>query len=47
MAQCWLLLEGEAAMERAAALLERAAAFEPLDAMERLYVASARMALQG
>ncbi len=47
VAQGWLLLEGEAAMERATALLERAAAFEPLDAMERLYVASARMALQG
>lgn len=47
VAQGWLLLEGEAAMDRSTALLERAAAFEPLDAMERLYVDSARMALQG
>lgn len=47
VAQGWSLLEGEAALDRATALLERAAAAEPLDAMERLYVASARMALQG
>ena len=47
VAQGWLLLEGDAALDRATALLERAAAFEPLDAMERLYVDSARMALQG
>ncbi|WP_310564257.1 hypothetical protein [Hydrogenophaga sp.] len=47
VAQGWLLLEGDAAMDRSTALLERAAAFEPLDAMERLYVDSARMALQG
>ncbi len=47
VAQGWSLLEGEAALARSTALLERAAAFEPLDAMERLYVESARMALQG
>ena len=47
VAQGWTLLEGEAAMDRATALLERAVAFEPLDAMERLYVESARMALRG
>lgn len=46
VAQGWVMLDGEAAIDRATALLERAAAFEPLDAMERLYVASARMALQ-
>jgi len=42
-----LMLEGEPAASEATQLLERAAAFEPLDAMERLYVESARMALQG
>ena len=42
-----LMLEGERATDQATQLLERAAAFEPLDAMERLYVESARMALQG
>ena len=47
VAQGWLLLGGDAALDRATALLERAAAFEPLDAMERLYVDSARMTLQG
>lgn len=46
VAQGCVMLDGEAAIDRATALLERAAAFEPLDAMERLYVASARMALQ-
>ncbi len=42
-----MMLEGEAALDRATALLQRAADFEPLDAMELLYVDSARMALQG
>lgn len=47
VAQGWVLLEGQAAMDRATNLLEQAAAFDPLDAMERLYVESARMALLG
>lgn len=40
-----VMLEGHKATEQAAQLLRQAAAFEPLDAMERLYVESARMAL--
>ena len=42
-----LMLEGDKALDQATALLQRAADFEPLDAMEHLYVDSARMALQG
>ena len=40
-----VMLEGQKATEQAARLLQQAAAFQPLDAMERLYVESARMAL--
>ncbi len=40
-----VMLGGEPRLAEATALLDRAAAMEPLDAMERLYVASARMAL--
>jgi tetratricopeptide (TPR) repeat protein len=42
-----LMLEGERATEQATQLLERAAAFEPQDAMESLYLDSVRQALQG
>ncbi len=42
-----VMLEGEKRLPEATALLDRAAALEPLDAMERLYVASARVALEG
>ena len=42
-----MMLEGEKRMAEATALLDRAAATEPLDAMERLYVTSARVALEG
>jgi tetratricopeptide (TPR) repeat protein len=42
-----VMLEGEKRLTDATALLDRAAAMEPLDAMERLYVASARVALEG
>lgn len=42
-----VMLEGEKRLPEATALLDRAAAMEPLDAMERLYVASARVALEG
>lgn len=41
-----LMLEGERAQQEADRLRERAAAFEPLDAMERLYVEASRMALE-
>ena len=40
------MLEGESAAEQALSLQERCAAFEPLDAMERLYVDAARVALR-
>ncbi|MDM7948759.1 hypothetical protein [Hydrogenophaga sp.] len=40
-----VMLEGPKATEQATRLLQQAAAFRPLDAMERLYVESARMAL--
>ncbi|MCW5652897.1 hypothetical protein [Hydrogenophaga sp.] len=40
-----VMLEGEQRLAQATALLDRAAAMEPLDAMERLYVASAKVAL--
>lgn len=42
-----VMLEGDASWDRATELLQRAADVEPLDAMEHLYVDSARMALQG
>ncbi len=42
-----MMLEGDASLDRATALLQRAANHEPLDAMEHLYVDSARMALRG
>ncbi|MGE0098181.1 MAG: hypothetical protein AB7S86_07510 [Hydrogenophaga sp.] len=42
-----MMLEGEKRLAEATALLDRAAAMEPLDAMERLYVTSARAALEG
>jgi hypothetical protein len=42
-----VMLEGEKRLPEATALLDRAAAMEPLDAMERLYVTSARLALEG
>lgn len=42
-----MMLEGEKRLAEATALLDRAAATEPLDAMERLYVTSARVALEG
>lgn len=42
-----LMLEGESAADHANRLLERAAAFEPLDAMESLYRDTVRLALQG
>jgi len=42
-----LMLEGPDALPEANRLLDRAASIEPLDAMERLYVASARVALEG
>jgi len=41
-----LMLEGESAAAQALSLQQRCAAFEPLDAMERLYVDAARLALQ-
>ena len=41
-----LMLEGKSAAEQALSLQERCAAFEPLDAMERLYVDAARVALR-
>ncbi|WP_291009788.1 hypothetical protein [Hydrogenophaga sp.] len=40
-----VMLEGQKATEQAARLLQQATAFQPRDAMERLYVESARMAL--
>lgn len=40
-----LMLEGERRMKEAMDLIEQAGAFEPLDAMERIYVESARMDL--
>jgi tetratricopeptide (TPR) repeat protein len=45
VAQGLVMLEGSKAAEQAAQLLRQAAAFQPLDAMERLYVESARMSL--
>ena len=42
-----VMLEGAARLPEANRLLDRAASMEPLDAMERLYVASARVALEG
>ncbi len=42
-----VMLEGDKRLADATALLDRAAAMEPLDAMEKLYVASARVALEG
>jgi hypothetical protein len=44
-AQGLVMLQGKSGLPLATRLLERAASFEPLDAMESLYVASARMAL--
>lgn len=44
-AQGLVMLQGKSALPLATRLLERAANFAPLDAMESLYVASARMAL--
>ena len=41
-----LMLEGPRGVEEATRLRDRAAAFEPLDAMERLYVEASRMALE-
>jgi hypothetical protein len=41
-----VMLEGAKAADQAASLLRQAAAFQPLDAMERLYVESARLALE-
>ena len=46
-AQGLVMLEGDASLDRATGLLQQAARFDPLDAMEHLYVDSARMALQG
>lgn len=42
-----LMLEGHKRMEEARHLQDRAAAVQPLDAMERLYVASVRLELEG
>ncbi|WP_439609461.1 hypothetical protein [Hydrogenophaga sp.] len=42
-----VMLEGADRLPEANRLLDRAASMEPLDAMERLYVASARVALEG
>lgn len=42
-----LMLEGERGLERAQRLRERAEAVEPLDAMEQLYIATARADLGG
>jgi hypothetical protein len=42
-----VMLEGADGLPAANQLLDRAASMEPLDAMERLYVASARVALEG
>jgi tetratricopeptide (TPR) repeat protein len=44
-AQGLVMLQGKPGLPLATRLLERAASIEPLDAMESLYVASARMAL--
>ena len=44
-ANALVMLEGEARMDEATALYERAAACEPLDAMEELHVAMARTEL--
>jgi tetratricopeptide (TPR) repeat protein len=41
-----LMLEGQKRMDEVRHLQDRAAAWQPLDAMERLYVASARLALE-
>ena len=40
-----VMLEGPDALPEANRLLDRAASIEPQDAMERLYVATARVAL--
>lgn len=45
-AQGLVMLQGKPGIPLATRLLERAASIEPLDAMESLYVASARMALE-
>jgi tetratricopeptide (TPR) repeat protein len=42
-----LMLEGERGLERATQLREQAEAFEPLDAMEQLYLTAARADLDG
>jgi hypothetical protein len=42
-----VMLEGADGLPAANQLLDRAASMEPLDAMERLYVASAKVALEG
>lgn len=42
-----LMLEGERGLERATQLREQAEAFEPLDAMEQLYLTSAKADLDG
>lgn len=42
-----MMLEGEGGLARATQLRERAEAFEPLDAMERLYLAGVRADLGG
>ncbi|MGH6626736.1 MAG: hypothetical protein ACRECD_09375, partial [Burkholderiaceae bacterium] len=42
-----VMLEGADGLAAANQLLDRAAAMQPLDAMERLYVASAKVALEG
>lgn len=42
-----IMLEGHKRMEEARHLQDRAAAVQPLDAMERLYVASVRLVLEG
>jgi hypothetical protein len=45
-AQGLVMLQGKPGLPMATRLLEHAAANEPMDAMESLYVASARMALE-
>jgi cytochrome c-type biogenesis protein CcmH/NrfG len=45
-AQGLVMIQGKPGLPLATRLLKRAAGFEPLDAMESLYVASARMALE-
>ncbi|MDM7943609.1 MAG: hypothetical protein QUV35_13375 [Hydrogenophaga sp.] len=42
-----IMLEGQKRMEEARHLQDRAAAVQPLDAMEQLYVASIRLVLEG